>query len=197
MKREGSNSDNCCLLSFTKTFIALKCSTCIFSGVTQQSQMAQNLQETLIGQRNFQMLCTAFMISYGPPSWNYSRSPQVQRFLFWQLYCQTTCLLGMLLSLQSIAVSDIVLGKIGFPQTCSVRKDEKPNTVLCTFPCCVFYFTRMDVGKLYFLIAWHSRIKKRRAIHLEKSVIARLSQESPGVCEVLVDSLKLFSLLFF
>ena len=100
----------------TKTFITLKCSTCIFSGVNQQSQMAQNLQETPISQRNFQLLCTAFIISYGPPSWNYSRSPQVQQFLFWQLYCQTTCLLGMLLSLQSIDVSDIVLGKIGSPR---------------------------------------------------------------------------------
>lgn len=139
----------------TKTFIALKCSTWVFSGVTQQSQMAQNLQETPIGQRNFQLLCTAFIISCGPPSWNYSRSPQVQQFLFWQLYRQTTCLLGVLFSLQSVDVIDIVLGKIGFPQTCSERKDEKPSTVLCTFPFCVFYFTRMEVGKLYFSITWY------------------------------------------
>ena len=66
----------------TKTFIALKCSTWVFSGVTQQSQMAQNLQETPIGQRNFQLLCPAFIISCGPPSQNYSGLHRYSNFFF-------------------------------------------------------------------------------------------------------------------
>lgn len=81
--------------------------------------MAQNTQEAPTGlKEDFYLLCAALIIGYGPPPWNYSRSPQVQQFLFWQLYCQTTCLLVMLLSLSSIDVSDIILGKRRFPGHC-------------------------------------------------------------------------------
>lgn len=194
MKREGSNGDKRCLLD--KNF---HCSQMQHLGIFWSDPAKPNGSESSGNSNWLEELPAALPCLYYQLWTTFLellRSPQVQQFLFWQLYCQTTCLLGMLFSLQSIDVIDIVLGKIGFPQTCSERKDEKPNTVLCTFPSCVFYFTRMEVGKLQFSITWHCRIK-RSAIHLQKSVIARLSQESPGVCEVLVNSLKLFSLLFF
>lgn len=56
----------------------------------------------------------------------------------------------MLLSLQSIDVSDIILGKLSFPRPCSGRKYEKPGTLLCTFSflCVVFYKDRGEEIKV-------------------------------------------------
>jgi hypothetical protein len=41
---------------------------------------------------------------------------------FWQLYCQTACLPGMLLTSSSVDVSDIVLGRLGFLGHCLGKK---------------------------------------------------------------------------
>jgi hypothetical protein len=53
---------------------------------------------------------------------NYSESPQAVQFPFWHRYCQTKCLLGMLLSLQPSDVSDIVLGRLGSLRHCLGEK---------------------------------------------------------------------------
>lgn len=152
--------------------------------------MVPNPREAPTGlKEDFYQLCAALVIGCRPPSWNYSRSPQVQQFLFWQLYCQTTCLLVMLLSLQSIDVSDIVLGKLPFPRHCLGTEHEKPGTALCTCPSCVLDFTKIEVGKLHVENTMH-RVGKRSDINLYKSVVARLSRESPEVCGVSAGSLK-------
>lgn len=52
------------------------------------------LKEVLVA-----LLNSAIIVGYGPPWLSYSKSPQAPQFLFWHVYCQTTCLLGMLLSL--------------------------------------------------------------------------------------------------
>lgn len=62
---------------------------------------------------------------------------------------------------------------------------------------CLLGFTAIEVGKLYFEKTWRRGIRKRRDIHLQESVSARLSQEkSLEVCGVLENNLKFFSSLF-